>query len=149
MPRLDKSQPGAYDRPCKQGSPGCRAEREQARSDPFQPDAGHAAGGTFAAVISRFGGGGPLGPPPFSVYPLFSGGMWKKPGVPAQGRERTEGERPGSGPDRSDGKPCSGVRGDQQVSTEPKKPRAFSALFTGEKPRERETLRAFARFFPV
>ncbi len=42
----------------------------------------------------------------------------KHTGAPVT-RERTEGERPVSGPDpSSDGKPCSGVRGDQQVSTE-------------------------------
>ena len=37
--------------------------------------------------------------------------------APRTGRERAEGERPVSGPKDSDGKPCSGVRGDQKVST--------------------------------
>ena len=42
----------------------------------------------------------------------------KHTGAPVT-RERTEGERPVSGPDQSsDGKPCSGVRGGQRVSTE-------------------------------
>ena len=89
-----------------------------------------------------------MGPPPFSVYSLFSGGMWKKPGVPVKNRERTEGERPGSGPNRQrweavfrrERRPASLDRTEEA--------NAFSALFTGEKPRERETLRAFCAVFP-
>ena len=47
---------------------------------------------------------------------FFEGGE-KTSRRPAE-RERTEGERPVSGPKSSDGKPCSGVRGDQKVSTD-------------------------------
>ena len=47
---------------------------------------------------------------------FFEGGE-KTSRRPAE-RERTEGERPVPGPKNSDGKPCSGVRGDQQVSTD-------------------------------
>ena len=45
-------------------------------------------------VIESFDGGGPLGPPPFSVYPLFSGGMWKKTRRPGPGPGADRGGAP-------------------------------------------------------
>ena len=53
----------------------------------------------------------------FSVLLFVRRKRRKQNGAPRR-RERTEGERPVSGPKNSDGKPCSGVRGDQRVSTD-------------------------------
>ena len=60
---------------------------------------------------------GTIRSPPFFNSFAGEGCVERRYGVPGH-RERTEGERPVSGPNCSDGKPCSGVRGGQGASTE-------------------------------
>ena len=101
--------------------------------DPL-PDVGNA---TVGSTRMRSGGfprgppvflcsGGPANrPPPWVFFRISLERKWRENRRPGAFRERTEGERPVSGPTGSaatrtgsDGKPCSGVRGGQGASTD-------------------------------